>query len=139
MKAKLFLLLLFPLALFAADDHGTVKVEILEQSDAMWNGKKLPAYPKEDPEVSVVKVTIPPHTKLKWHKHPCINAGYLISGELLVTAEGGETKQLKAGDALIELVDTWHYGETVGDSAAEIVVVYVGVKGMPLSIGKPVE
>ncbi|MDP4878876.1 MAG: hypothetical protein NWR36_03230, partial [Opitutales bacterium] len=53
------LLLLLPFALFAADDHGNVSVEILAQSDRSWDGVKLPAYPTEDPQMSVVKVTIP--------------------------------------------------------------------------------
>ncbi|MDP4611078.1 MAG: cupin domain-containing protein [Opitutales bacterium] len=130
------LLLLLPFALFAADDHGNVSVEILAQSDRSWDGVKLPAYPTEDPQMSVVKVTIPPHSKLKWHKHPSMNAGYMISGEILVTAEDGQTRVVKAGEGLIEMVNTWHYGRNDGDVPAEIVVVYSGVKDRPLAIIK---
>ena len=36
---------------------------------------------------------------------------------------------LKAGDPIIEVIDTWHYGESTGNEDAEIVVVYVGNKG----------
>ncbi|MGJ8648797.1 MAG: cupin domain-containing protein [Opitutaceae bacterium] len=130
------LLLLLPFALLAADDHGNVSVEILAQSDRSWDGAKLPAYPTEGPQISVVKVTIPPHSKLKWHKHPSMNAGYMISGEILVTAEDGQTRVVKAGEGLIEMVDTWHYGRNDGDVPAEIVVVYSGVKDRPLAIIK---
>ena len=53
-----------------------VNVEILVQSDKSWNdGWLLPAYPTEPPQISVVKVTVPPHSKLKWHSHPSINVG----------------------------------------------------------------
>ena len=129
-------LLLCPFFATAADDHGDVKVEILAQADASWDGAKLPAYPTEAPQISVVKVTIPPHSKLKWHKHPSMNAGYMISGEILVTAEDGQTRIVKAGEGLIETVNTWHYGRNDGDLPAEIVVVYSGVKDRPLAILK---
>ena len=129
-------LLLCPFCATAADDHGAVKVEILAQADSSWDGAKLPAYPTEAPQISVVKVTIPPHSKLKWHKHPSMNAGYMISGEILVTSEDDQTRIVQAGEGLIETVNTWHYGRNDGDLPAEIVVVYSGVKDRPLAILK---
>ena len=120
----------------ADGDHGDVKVEVLVQSDKSWNGAKLPAYPTEDPQITVIKVTVPPHSKLKWHKHPSINAGYLISGEITVEAKDGTVRVIKAGEGLIELVDTLHYGRNDGDETAEIVVVYAGVKDVPLAVIK---
>jgi len=132
-------LLLLPFIAGASDyskDQGSVTAEILAQSDRTWNGAKLPSYPTEDPEITVLKVTIPAGAKLDWHKHPSINVGYLVSGELTVFAEDGQKKKLQAGDALIELVETWHRGQNTGHAPAEIVVVYVGVEGRPLSIMK---
>lgn len=129
-------LCLLPLFAFGAGDHGNVKVEILAESDSSWDGAKLPAYPSEAPQISVIKVTIPPHSKLKWHKHPSMNAGYMISGEILVTSEDGQERIVKAGEGLIETVNTWHYGRNDSDVPAEIVVVYSGVKGRPLAIIK---
>jgi len=132
-------LLLLPLFAQASDHsagHGEIKAEILAQSGHSWDGTKLPAYPSEDPEITVLKVTVPPGAKLGWHRHPSINVGYMVSGELVVFAEGGQKMPLKAGDPLIELVDTWHYGQNTGDVPAEIVVVYIGVEGRPLSIMK---
>ena len=43
--------------------------------------------------------------------------------------ETGDVLILKSGDPIIEVIDTWHYGESTGDEDAEIVVVYVGNKG----------
>lgn len=133
-KVILLLLALLPFITFADGDHGDVKVEILVQSDKSWNGEPLPAYPTEQPQVSVLKVTIPPHSKLKWHSHPSINAGYLISGEVTVSTKDGMERVVKAGEGLIELVDTLHYGRNDGHVPAEIVVVYAGVKGAPLAV-----
>jgi quercetin dioxygenase-like cupin family protein len=139
MKKSLLFFLLTPLFVSGADPHGDVQVDILVQSDASWNGDTLPAYPTEAPQISVVKIVIPPHTQLQLHKHPSINAGYLISGEITVHAEDGKTQLVKAGDGLIEMVNTWHYGSNDGELPAEIVIVYVGIKGRPLAIIKEAE
>lgn len=116
--------------------HGNVRVEVLVESDSSWDGEKLPAYPTEAPQITVKKVTIPPYAQLKWHLHPSINAGYMISGEIVVTAEDGQERVVKAGEGLIEIVNTWHYGRNDGDVPAEIVVVYSGVKDRPLGYSK---
>ena len=79
-------------------------MEVLAKSGASWNGAALPAYPTTAPEITVVRITIPPHHALPLHKHPIINAGYLVSGAITVVAESGEKHEVRAGDALIELV-----------------------------------
>jgi quercetin dioxygenase-like cupin family protein len=68
-----------------------------------------------------------------------MNAGYMISGEILVTSESGKERVVKAGEGLIETVNTWHYGRNDSDLPAEIVVVYSGVKDRPLAILKQCE
>ncbi len=113
-----------------------VEMDVLVKSDKMWDGTSLPDCSDEETEVSIIKITIPPHTALPVHKHPVINAGYLISGSLTVHSEAGGEKHLKSGDGLIELVDKWHYGRNDGDEPAVIVVVYVGAVGQPLTIKK---
>jgi quercetin dioxygenase-like cupin family protein len=111
-----------------------VKVQTLVRADKAWNGTALPAYPSGVPEVTVLHITIPPGAKLPMHVHPVINAGMLIRGQLLVISEAGPTKQLKAGDGLIEMVNQPHYGTNNGIEPAEIVVVYAGVKGKPITV-----
>lgn len=123
----------------AAFAHDGVKVEVLVESGASWDGQQLPAYPDGAAYISVVKVTVPPHAKLGWHKHLSINAGYVISGEVIVTAKDGSVRVVKAGEGLIELVDTWHYGRNDGEVPAEIVVVYVGTEGVPLAVMQDAE
>ena len=58
-----------------------------------------------------------------------MNVGYLTKGELTVHTQTDDVLVLKAGDPIIEVIDTWHYGEITGDEDAEIIVVYVGNKG----------
>lgn len=111
-----------------------IKIEKLLQTEKCWDGADLPAYPLEKPEISILKVSIPPHSKLGLHKHTIINAGVLITGELTVITEHNDTLHMKSGDALSEVVETWHYGINEGDKTAEIIVFYAGTSGIPLSV-----
>jgi len=134
---RLILLLVFCLFEYAnATEISSVVVKVIAKSDKSWDGMKLPAYPKGNPEVTILDITIPPHTKLHWHKHPVINAGILVKGKLTVIKEDGETLKLKEGDTIVELVETWHYGVNESDKPAQIIVFYAGIKNKPVTILK---
>jgi quercetin dioxygenase-like cupin family protein len=129
--AALCLAALFSTAVHA--ESGTVTVGTLAQSTRSWNGTTLPTYPAAPPEISILRIEVPPGAQLPLHRHPVINAGYMISGELTVITEQNETLHLKAGDAVVEVVNTWHQGRNEGREPAVIVVFYAGVVGVPLS------
>src|SRR5690606_26787534 len=125
------IILLFSIAfvsLFACKQNEVTKIEAvtLIETDKSWNGNDLPKYPDGKPKITVLKITIPPHSKLNIHKHLVINAGVLTKGELTVVDEQNNTLHLKAGDALVELVNSCHFGENTGNSPAEIIVFYAG-------------
>ncbi len=120
---------------FAKEDN-LIDVEILIKSNKSWDGKNLSNYANGKPEISILKIVIPHGTELPLHKHPVINAGVLLTGELTVVAEDNTTLHMKAGDTIIELVNKWHYGKNEGNVPAEIIVFYAGIKGEPLSIEK---
>jgi quercetin dioxygenase-like cupin family protein len=110
--------------------------ETVIQTNTYWNQKPIKAIHIDQPQVTVLKITIPPEEKLPLHKHPMLNVGYMIKGELTVYSEQGEKLVLKAGDPIVELVDTWHYGENTGSKDVVLVVTYVGNKEENLSIKK---
>jgi len=103
--------------------------EILQKSQSSWNNTPIKQMNLTEPEVTVVRIQIPMGEKLPLHQHPILNVGYLTKGELTVHTLNDEVLVLKAGDPIIEVIDTWHYGESTGNEDAEIVVVYVGNKG----------
>ncbi|WP_018604775.1 cupin domain-containing protein [Uliginosibacterium gangwonense] len=118
---------------WSADAAG-VQSELLLKTQQSWDGKTYPAYPAGQPEVTLLRITIPPHTALDWHQHPIINVGYMLAGTLVVENQvDGSTKTLHAGDPLPELVGTVHRGTNPGDEPATILVFYAGVVGSPLS------
>ncbi len=114
----------------SADD---VAVEVVAKTTTSWDGSSLPAYPSGQPEITILRIKIPAGVKLPMHKHPVINAGLLLRGELTITTKNGQRLRLKAGDSIVELVDKWHFGANTGESEAEIVVFYAGLEGQPIT------
>lgn len=135
-KILLFLALLQ--YILSADGYTEAKpdVKVLAKSTKSWDGNTLSPYPIGQPEVTILNIKIPPKTKLHIHKHPVINAGVLLKGELTVASEDGETLHLKTGDAIVEMVEKWHYGINEGSEIAEIIVVYAGIEGKPVTVFK---
>ena len=129
----ILLYLLFAGALPAADES-IESSETLIRSNKSWNGATLPHYPEGQPEITILKIRIPPGVRLPMHKHTVINAGVLLKGELTVTTNKGEVLKLKSGDPIIEIVGDWHYGENEGREPAEIIVFYAGSQGTPNTV-----
>lgn len=112
--------------------------ELLQTSEA-WNGTPYEAWPEGRPQLTVMKMLIPPHSSLPWHSHPMPNIAYLLAGELTIEdKESGRTHKVTAGEALNESTGDIHRGYTT-DSAAELIIFYAGAEGMPLSEPLPGE
>lgn len=114
-------------------DAGAIQVRQVLQTDRAWNGTPYQHYPAGTPQLTVVHFDIPPHSTLAWHTHAVPNAAYVIAGALTVEdRETGETHVVRAGEAFGESVGPVHRGYTEG-TATEVVAVYAGVDGIPLS------
>lgn len=119
-----------------ANDVDGVEMEVLAKTTSSWNGDSLPGYASGQAEITILRITVPPRTQLPMHEHPVINAGVLLKGRLTVVSEDGDTLYLEAGDAIVELVDKWHYGRNESDTPAEIIVFYAGSKGKSITVKK---
>jgi quercetin dioxygenase-like cupin family protein len=133
MKRHITAVLLAVLPYFASAQNAPspVQVETLIQSSSSWDGTPYKAYPTGQPQLTILKYTIAPHTTMKWHSHPVPNAGYILSGELTIEKKDGTKKHFVAGQALTETVDSEHRGIT-GDQPVVIVVFYPGTPGLQL-------
>jgi quercetin dioxygenase-like cupin family protein len=116
-----------------AGDGGVTSKTIL-QTTTSWDGTPYKSYPTGSPQVTVLRIDIPAHSTLAWHQYPMINAAYVLSGTLTVEKkDDGQKRELHAGEALAETVDSTHRGYT-GDQPVTLIVFYAGATGMPLSI-----
>ena len=103
------------------------------ESSSSWDGAPLPAYPAGPPRVIVLRIAVAPHARLDLHRHPVVNAGLVLRGELTVVAQDGRERTFRAGEGIVEMVGTLHFGENRGDEPVDLVMCYAGAEGLPLS------
>lgn len=123
---------------FALEQSDTISVNTVLKTVTTWDGAPI-AYPQGTPEITGFLVTIAPGAETGWHLHAVPSFGVLLEGELEITLKDGNTKRLKAGDALAEVVNTLHNGHSVGAVPAKLVVFYAGVVGQKLSEKEPIK
>ena len=56
--------------------------QILLSASSSWDGELYKCYPPGQPELSVLRLILAPHTQLEWHSHPMPSAAYIVAGEL---------------------------------------------------------
>ena len=113
--------------------HGALQSETLLRTGSSWDGKPYKYYPSGQPELTILKITLAPHTELEWHTHPIPSAAYILSGELtLERKKDGKKQHFAAGQVVSETVNTLHRGLT-GDETVELIVFYAGSPGVPLT------
>ena len=121
-------------AVAAVAPSTSVTKTVLFEADRSWDGTPYGAYPAGDADIKIVKIVIPPNSRLGSHTHPMPNIAYVHAGALTVKSEAdGLERQLKQGDFLAEMVNKPHYGYT-GDEGVELFLVYCGVTGQELSV-----
>src|SRR5215472_12490070 len=107
--------------------------QTLLRTGSSWNGEPYKYYPSGQPELTILRITLAPHTELEWHSHPMPNAAYIVSGELtLERKKDGKKKRFTAGQAVSETVDTLHRG-MAGNETVVPIVFYAGSPGVPFT------
>ena len=119
-----------------ATDGEVESVELLRTCQS-WDGANLPDYPQGQPELVAIKYIIPPGKKLNWHHHLVMNHGVLVQGELTIIALDGRIKVMRAGEVVVEMVDTIHHGENRGTEPVVLYMFYLSQKDKPLSVQHP--
>ncbi len=117
-----------------ATEATTTTTQQLVKSTRSWDGQMLPAYPAGQPEITILRIGIPAGAGLETHRHPVINAGVLLKGQLTVVTTDGQTLHLTAGDPIVEVVNKLHYGVNEGNVPAEILVFYAGIVDTPITV-----
>ena len=138
MKYSIFLSLMIVCALFSVAHAGSnsqrAHADHLLNATHSWNGTAYMPYPASQPELSMIRLTIPAHTALPWHVHPFPNAGYVLQGTLTIQdRETGKSKTFHQGEAFAESVNDIHRGVS-GDETTILLLTYAGSAGKPTSI-----
>ena len=75
------------LAFAATPPPAAVSKTVLFEATHSWDGTEYGAYPAGNADIKIVKIVIPPNTKLASHTHPMPNIAYVHSGSLTVKSE----------------------------------------------------
>jgi quercetin dioxygenase-like cupin family protein len=106
----------------------------LIKTTTTWDGKAL-VYPGNDQaQVTALMIEIPVNGETGWHRHPVPSFAMILEGTLDVMLKDGSVNHLKAGDPLVEVVDTAHNGRNTGDVPVKIMVFYAGTVNSVLTI-----
>lgn len=86
----------------------------------------------EHPTVIALMVTFMPGDRTVEHTHPWPHYGYVLEGTLtIVNKETGKSFDLKAGEFLVEMQNTVHYGENRGKVPVRMLIVDSVPAGTP--------
>ena len=111
------------IAAVSAQEAARVTVAPVTSAQTTVIGQPIPL-PKEHPEVRVSIFEIPVGATLPVHKHPFPRYAYVLAGKLRVSDKDNvRTFNYAAGDFLIEMVDTWHYGTNTGGEPVRLLVI----------------
>lgn len=108
-------------------------VTIMVRTTESWDGALLPRYPDNRPQITMLRVVVPPGRALRMHRSPFINAGYMVRGSLTITTEIGAQLFLNAGETVVNVVNTWQYARNEGDVPAEMIIMYAGTEYLPIT------
>lgn len=76
------------------------------------------------PTVLVTTMRFAPGARTAVHKHPWAHYAYVLEGTLTIhNVEAGTSFDLPAGRFLVEMQDTWHWGENKGTAPVRLLVV----------------
>lgn len=79
-------------------------------------------------------VEIAPGGQVGRHLHPVPIFLYILDGELTVEADGQQPRIYRAGEAAVEVTNTWHNAFNRGRGPARFLVVAAGEEGTPVTI-----
>lgn len=109
---------------------GRTAQEVLKSSTTI-SRQKL-EYPRTNkPGIEGVLVEIEPSGQSGRHMHPVPTLVYVIEGILTVELDDGSRHKCQAGNAVLEVINTWHSARNMGRKLLKLLVIYLGEKGRP--------
>ena len=111
----------WPAASFAADAMMPSAAAITKEDKTIIG---QPIEVPKNPTVLVSTGIFPPGMRLPVHKHLYAHYVYVLEGTLTVTdVENGKSYDIGPGHFLVEMLNTWHYGENRGTVPVRAIVI----------------
>jgi len=114
--------LVLALTIVHAADAPKVQVTPVTRTNRTVTGQ--PIIVPDHPDVMVSIATFPPGARIAEHQHPHPHYVYVLEGVLTVVNTDANTKfEVKAGEFVAEMQDTWHYGINKGAVPVKLLVI----------------
>ena len=91
-------------------------------------------FPAEDPGVLAYRLTVQPGAETGWHIHEAPIFAHVLEGEITVDYGADGERTYKAGEAILEALETPHNGRNSGDVPTVIMVLYLTGDGNAPSV-----
>jgi quercetin dioxygenase-like cupin family protein len=122
--------LFFAMGLAHAADAPKVQITPVLRTNVTVTGQ--PIVVPDRPDVIVSIATFPPGARLPEHQHPHPHYVYVLEGVLtVVNTVTNKTFDVKAGDFVVEMQDTWHYGINNGTVPVKLLAIDQVPAGAP--------
>lgn len=109
-------------------------VKLLLESSTTVAGTPL-KYPAGTPKFTANLSTLEPGGFTPRHQHPVPTFIYVVEGTLAVDVDGAGTREVKAGEAFMEVVNTWHRNRNPSSTArVQYLLVFAGDDKTPYVI-----
>lgn len=106
----------------APADPPKPKVTEIYRGSTTALGQKL-RFPRQDGTLVASIYEIPPGARLPVHRHPQQRLAYVLAGRLRVSTPEGRGWEYGPGEIVVEMLDHWHSGETLGTEAVRLLVI----------------
>lgn len=110
-----------------------VRSTLIMQSSTTPSGQPL-EFPVFRNQFTASLVEIAPGGQVGRHMHPVPVMVYILEGELTVETDGQQARTYKAGQAAIEVVNTWHNGLNRSSVPLKFLAIFAGEEGKPVTI-----
>ena len=79
--------------------------EVVLEASTTWEGGEV-VYPKGEPEITSVILTIDEGEVTQFHCHPVPTLGYILQGSLEVETKAGRRSRFNQGESVVEVMRT---------------------------------
>jgi quercetin dioxygenase-like cupin family protein len=113
-----------------AADAPKVQVTPVTRTNRTVTGQ--PIVVPDHPDVIVSIATFPPGARIAEHQHPHPHYVYVLDGVLtVVNTDANMSFEVKAGEFVAEMQNTWHYGINKGAVPVKLLVIDQVPAGTP--------
>ena len=132
---SLVIILGIVLALGSAHAADAPKIDVTPVTRTNTTIIGQPIVVPDHPDVIVSLATFPPGARIAEHQHPHPHFVYVLEGVLtVVNTDANKTFEVKAGDFVAEMQDTWHYGINKGAVPVKLLVIDQVPAGAPNNV-----